>query len=294
MYHSVPHAQEDWFTDSQQTIQALETLELHLRGSHPPTHGRHPQYTSNITPNKQYDDDRLDEGLRDLTHQAVWTVSTAKPGNGVEQLLDGNPNTYWQSDGLQPHSITAQFPSKVKISEIHLYLNYDVDESYTPAFISVMTGSNFQDLQMVKESRKIRTPKGWIVIPLGEQTDADDDCSDEESEVEREDMSQPEVERIQQRRNERQRRRTERLLERQAELEENQKKAERDTNGEYETMKDRSVTKAHMIEIFINSNHLNGRDSHVRMIRVFGPKSQLSRSTSRFTSREFQMYETIR
>jgi hypothetical protein len=26
----------------------------------------------------------------------VWSLSTAKPGNGVEQLRDGNLETYWQ------------------------------------------------------------------------------------------------------------------------------------------------------------------------------------------------------
>ncbi|KAI0560059.1 Anaphase-promoting complex subunit 10/DOC domain protein [Gracilaria domingensis] len=294
MYHAVPHAQDEWFADSQQTIQALESLELRLRGLHAPVNAHLPNYETNITSDKRYDEGDIDDGLRDLTHQAVWTVSTAKPGNGVEQLLDGDPNTYWQSDGLQPHSITAHFSSKVKISEIHLYLNYDADESYTPAFISIMAGSNFQDLQKVKESRKIRMPKGWVVIPMGDQTDVHDECSDDESEVEREDMRPAERERVQVRRVERHRRRTERLVARQAMLDEKQKKAERDINGEFEAMKDRSVTKAHMIQIFIVSNHLNGRDSHVRMVRVLGPKSQLSSGTSRFTSTEFQMYETIR
>ena len=28
----------------------------------------------------------------------VWSLSTAKPGNGVEQLRDGNLDTYWQCD----------------------------------------------------------------------------------------------------------------------------------------------------------------------------------------------------
>lgn len=27
---------------------------------------------------------------------AVWSLSTAKPGNGVEQLRDDNTETYWQ------------------------------------------------------------------------------------------------------------------------------------------------------------------------------------------------------
>jgi len=33
---------------------------------------------------------------REIGDQAVWSLSTAKPGNGVEQLRDDNSDTYWQ------------------------------------------------------------------------------------------------------------------------------------------------------------------------------------------------------
>ena len=33
---------------------------------------------------------------REVGHMAVWSLSTAKPGNGVEQLRDDNTDTYWQ------------------------------------------------------------------------------------------------------------------------------------------------------------------------------------------------------
>lgn len=32
---------------------------------------------------------------RELGVDAVFTLSSAKPGNGVEQLRDGNEETYW-------------------------------------------------------------------------------------------------------------------------------------------------------------------------------------------------------
>jgi len=38
--------------------------------------------------------DRLD--LREIGSLAVWSLSTAKPGNGVEQLRDDNLDSYWQ------------------------------------------------------------------------------------------------------------------------------------------------------------------------------------------------------
>lgn len=55
---------------------------------------------------------------RELGSEAVFTISTAKPGNGVDQLRDNNLDTYWQSDGIAPHLITIQFPKKL------LYLKY--------------------------------------------------------------------------------------------------------------------------------------------------------------------------
>lgn len=34
---------------------------------------------------------------RELGDDAVWTLSSAKVGNAVEQLRDQDPNTFWQS-----------------------------------------------------------------------------------------------------------------------------------------------------------------------------------------------------
>jgi anaphase-promoting complex subunit 10 len=33
---------------------------------------------------------------REIGKLAVWTVSSNKPGNGVEMLRDNNLTTYWQ------------------------------------------------------------------------------------------------------------------------------------------------------------------------------------------------------
>lgn len=44
---------------------------------------------------------------------SVWTVSSAKPGNGIAELRDGSNDTYWQSDGQLPHYINIEFQRKV-------------------------------------------------------------------------------------------------------------------------------------------------------------------------------------
>ena len=55
---------------------------------------------------------------RRLLSAARCAVTSAKPGNGVELLRDGRDDTYWQSDGTQPHLINIQFQKKVHVSQV--------------------------------------------------------------------------------------------------------------------------------------------------------------------------------
>lgn len=50
----------------------------------------------------------------------------------MEQIRDDSADTYWQSDGAQPHLINVQFHKKMTVLEVALYLDYSLDESYTP------------------------------------------------------------------------------------------------------------------------------------------------------------------
>ena len=68
--------------------------------------------------------------LREIGKDAVFTISTAKIGNGVEQLRDGNFETFWQSDGTAPHLINIQFPYKRSISRVCLYMDFSVDDTH--------------------------------------------------------------------------------------------------------------------------------------------------------------------
>lgn len=60
----------------------------------------------------------LERDYREIGDLAVWTVTSAKLGNGVEQLRDGRTDTYWQSDGLQPHLINVQFQKKARMQHL--------------------------------------------------------------------------------------------------------------------------------------------------------------------------------
>jgi anaphase-promoting complex subunit 10 len=98
---------------------------------------------------------------REIGDLAVWTLSSAKPGNGVEQLRDDSVSTFWQSDGTQPHFVNIQFLKKMRVQEISMYLDFKTDESYTPQKISIRVGNSFYELQEVKLI-DFEEPIGWF------------------------------------------------------------------------------------------------------------------------------------
>ena len=73
-----------------------------------------------------------DPRKREIGSEAVWTLSSAKSGNGVDQLRDNNIGTFWQSDGTQPHHVNIQFLRKKSVCALSFYLEHKLDESYTP------------------------------------------------------------------------------------------------------------------------------------------------------------------
>lgn len=42
---------------------------------------------------------------REIGREAVWSLSSAKPGNGVDQLRDDSTETYWQSGGVRQKTL---------------------------------------------------------------------------------------------------------------------------------------------------------------------------------------------
>lgn len=302
------------------------------------------------TPENVLRDPATLEPLRDLSKEAVWSVSTAKPGNGVEQLLDSSTDTYWQSDGPQPHLISAQFSAKFKLSEVLLYLSFEQDESYTPAILSIRVGSSFHDLRFVRKDKELMKPQGWVRIPLRERSW--EDSSDLESlESDEDDVVRMTAGELAER-DYRRRVRVDRRRAREKAEPQNRKLAKSSSTGadihappdiddnQYlpgdhvvsehadtdsfiadnscqglrdapvvnanecknfaEELKKRNerrnkdIVMAHMIQIVIHRNHQNGRDSHVRQVKVLGPAQQVKGTASRFSSVAFQSHEFIR
>ncbi|KAK4690210.1 anaphase-promoting complex subunit 10, partial [Lecanoromycetidae sp. Uapishka_2] len=74
----------------------------------------------------------LPPNLKEISSLASWQVSTCKPNCGVEALRSHSPAQFWQSDGPQPHLLTIHFHKWVKIVKLRVYLDFLLDESYTP------------------------------------------------------------------------------------------------------------------------------------------------------------------
>ncbi|XP_058054252.1 anaphase-promoting complex subunit 10 [Anopheles bellator] len=166
--------------------------------------------------------------VREVGSQAVWSLSSCKPGFGVDQLRDNSMETYWQSDGQLPHLVNIQFHRKTTVSQIYLYSDYKLDESYTPSRISIRCGTHFNDLQEI-EVVDLCEPCGWVCIPIKEMQDIPI-CT-------------------------------------------------------------------FMIQIAVISNHQNGRDTHMRQIRIHSPTEGTHYPLEQygpFSTIEFQQFRTIR
>eukprot|EP00011_Vannellida_sp_DIVA3-517-6-12_P011869 CAMPEP_0114619754 /NCGR_PEP_ID=MMETSP0168-20121206/8372_1 /TAXON_ID=95228 ORGANISM="Vannella sp., Strain DIVA3 517/6/12" /NCGR_SAMPLE_ID=MMETSP0168 /ASSEMBLY_ACC=CAM_ASM_000044 /LENGTH=171 /DNA_ID=CAMNT_0001830923 /DNA_START=45 /DNA_END=557 /DNA_ORIENTATION=- len=108
---------------------------------------------------------KWDPSLREIGKDATWTLSSAKPRFDVEQLTDANPETYWQSDGAAPHVVHMQFPKKVTVEMIAVYLDYKTDESYTPSQVLVKAGTTCKDAMDI-HTWSLKEPEGWVLLLL--------------------------------------------------------------------------------------------------------------------------------
>jgi len=171
----------------------------------------------------------------DIGYMAKWSVSSYKFGFGPECLRDGDPDTFWHSDGPQPHFITIEFPRKVAIQKLSLYLSFPLDDSYTPATVAVRAGTGPSDLQDVRVVT-LEKPDGWLTFDVS---------------------------------------------------------AEPNDDGEgYKPVH------AYVLQVIVIANHMNGKDTHVRGLRVLGPIEEVPAAGSDdpfpFISSKFKMYECIR
>ncbi|KAG5988976.1 hypothetical protein E4U52_006064 [Claviceps spartinae] len=109
--------------------------------------------------------DPADIGLKEISNLGRFTVSSHKPGSGVEELRSDDLKMFWQSDGPQPHKLTVYFVKRVGIRDIRFYVDCNEDESYTPTKIVFQSGTSENNL-LEFASMTLDSPTGWQQVPL--------------------------------------------------------------------------------------------------------------------------------
>ncbi|KAF5676311.1 anaphase-promoting complex subunit 10 [Fusarium heterosporum] len=104
-------------------------------------------------------------GLKEISNLARFTVSSHKPGNGVEQLKSDDLKHFWQSDGPQPHKLTMYFTKRVGIRDIRFYVDFNEDESYTPTKVAFKAGTSENNL-IEFATMALENPSGWQQVPI--------------------------------------------------------------------------------------------------------------------------------
>lgn len=97
-----------------------------------------------------------------------------------------NPSTaqFWQSDGPQPHLLNIHFFKLVTIARLRVYLDLELDESYTPTRIVFLAGHSEYDVVEFAEWRAPTNgegPQGWEEISLENCVSPDDASDDNDS-----------------------------------------------------------------------------------------------------------------
>ncbi|KAK2591477.1 hypothetical protein QQS21_010823 [Conoideocrella luteorostrata] len=109
--------------------------------------------------------DPADIGLKEISNLGRFTVSSHKPGNGIEELRSDDLKLYWQSDGPQPHKLTVYFVKRVGIRDIRFFVDYNDDESYTPTKIIFKSGTSENNL-IEFATMTMDNPVGWQQVPI--------------------------------------------------------------------------------------------------------------------------------
>lgn len=173
---------------------------------------------------------------------------------------------YWQSDGPQPHTLTLHFFKLVAIVRIRVYLDFELDESYTPTKMIFLAGMGGNDL-VEFATWEGDGPCGWVNVPL-------EGVGGRNGGWVREDA-------VQKRRSKSAQRRTQaRNSQKGATKQENGSDAwdtaneEADSQDEYHEADlddpyTGNVLKAMVIQMRVMENHQNGKDTHVRGFQVF-------------------------
>ena len=195
-------------------------------------------------------------------------MSSCKSGNSVAQLRDNQLDTFWQSDGHAPHTVSLVFGRKVRVSAVCFYVDYKVDESYTPLKVSVRGGSSVHSMHDVAVM-ELEEPTGWItvrtLVPQTSRRSKAEDEADEEAEDEKRKKVTSGASRLRPTSFFPASSPTARLLSSSSST-----SAASSSTSSSATGLVYVPLRCHHLQLVIHSSHQQGKDTHVREVRVYG------------------------
>ncbi len=220
------------------------------------------------------DDTRQLIGLRDISSLATWTLSSSKPGCALPQLRHPSPSHFWQSDGPQPHTLTLHFFKLVAIVKMRVYLDFDLDESYTPTKMMFFAGMSEGGLvefatwevqeQVDSETGEttsgVENVRGWIDISLQGVGGRDTNYHDTDLTPKQKKPAKTHISKVEFSRKGGLNQRPKDVLSVAEEYPE-EDAMQAATGGD--------VLKCMVVQVRICENHQNGKDTHVRGFQVF-------------------------
>merc|ERR1712080_648715 len=90
-------------------------------------------------------------------------LSSFKQNHGLEQLLSDDSSGYWHTDDNLPHYIYVDFEKLTYVSTLCLFIDYSMDESYTPERFTIYYGNTTDYMKLHKEVMVSQENKKQIV-----------------------------------------------------------------------------------------------------------------------------------
>ena len=147
---------------------------------------------------------------------------------------------------------------QVQVTEVAVYVNYQLDESYTPSKLSIRAGTSFHDLREIR-ILDLKEASGWVMIPLIPPEYPYAPCL----------ASFPPG------------------LPEELDL----------CGSSADTLACRGLLKAFFIQLAVLNNHQNGRDTHLRQVNIYGPQQTGIRKADNqigFSTVQFSQFATVR
>ncbi|KAK0557734.1 hypothetical protein OC846_000301 [Tilletia horrida] len=146
----------------------------------------------------------------------------------------------FRSDGIQPHFINIQFPKRTAVTHVSIYLDHKLDDSYTPTKILIKGGTYFHDLVDIRY-REFVEPSGWKTFMMVKTQPR----IPEEAELEAYTIAGAQSSAV-----------------------------VSSSTGHHIAAQPLVPIHAWLLQICILGNHLNGKDTHVRGVYIFGPPAE--------------------